>query len=214
MADAPAPLVLQQSAARHGAYRWVEHRLFELTGAWAAGPGVPPAVRLHLFEASAQHAGHAARWYDRLPVLSGVDRSALTRPLGPVLGPLLEQLAAGAPVAGSPGDPGSGLGFVAGMYRVVLPRLLDSYHQHLARLSPVADQPSRQTVAEVVRAEQDELEAASLLLGEAQREAEEAVTAAVGAFEAALTSTAGAGAERAEDGSDGLIPWPDPRCAW
>jgi hypothetical protein len=65
-------------------------------------------------------------------------------------------------------------------------------------------------VAEVVRAEQDELEAASILLGEAG----EAVTAAVGAFEAALTRTAGTGAGRAEDGSDGLIPWPDPRCAW
>ena len=69
-----------------GAYRWTEHRLFELTGAWAAEPA-PPAVRVHFDVVSGEHAWHAELWAARLPVLDWFDPDAVTGPLGSA-GPL------------------------------------------------------------------------------------------------------------------------------
>lgn len=198
------PLTLQQAAARHGAYRWIEQRLFELTGAWSASPELPPALRVHLFEASAEHASHADRWFDRLPVLATVDRDALTRPLGRVLGPLVAELAGGRP--GGPGD--AGLRFVAGLYRVALPALLDSYRRHVARLSPVADEPSRRTVAGVVQAEEEELATATGLLGGLVSDPGRAALLERAAQD--LSRALG----RLRAGSEDLVPWSDRRCAW
>lgn len=225
-----APLTLEEAAALHGAYRWAELQLFALTGAWAAGPDLPPGVRVLLFEASAQHAAHAARWFERLPVLATVDRDDLTRPLGPVLGPVMQALGEGAPapspdpgapVAPAPSaDPGAdgaspgpgtraeaGIRFVAGLAEVVLPALVESYRRHLTRLSAVADEPSRRTVAEVLRAEEAELAAARALLAEAETAGEEAWTGrSIDAIRSLL--------DRAEDPSGDLVPWSDGRCAW
>lgn len=238
--SAAAGLTLQQAAARHGAYCWVEHRLFELTGAWSAGPGLSAAFRVHLFEASLKHASHAGDWYERLPVLATVDRDELARPFGPVLGPLMAQLAEGAPApdAGSSdpqAGPDAGLRFVAGLYRVVLPRLLGSYRIHVTRLTPVADEPGRRTLAAVVRAEDEELAAGSALLETIG--ADEGAAAAMGEAAAALDAVVeralagarvrvGHGATRADEGCqqgkvpgdeappDDLLPWSDARCAW
>jgi hypothetical protein len=208
------PVTLHQAAVRHGAYRWAEHRLFELTGGWASAPGVPPAARVHLFEASAQHAWHATLWYDRLPVLAGVERDRLTRPLGPVLAPLMAAL--GEPPEPGPATEGGtdsegaeerALGFLAGLYRVVLPRLVDSYRRHGRRLAPSADGPSIRAVSLVVRDEEEQLAAGGAIveelagrpgLGRAVREATERIGQV----------TAGIGPDT------DLVPWPDGRCAW
>ena len=97
-------LRLHESATLVGCYRWVEHRLFELTGSWAP-EAATPAVQLHLDEVSIQHAWHADLFSDRLPVLDGVDPAALTVPCGPVAGPLLAAVAASAAaVGGAEGD--------------------------------------------------------------------------------------------------------------
>lgn len=224
MGDHHAPLSLLQAAARHGAYCWVERRLFQLTGAWSAGSGLRPALQVHLFEASAQHAAHAAEWYDRLPVLAVVDRDELVRPAGPVLDPLLARLAAGAPAAGGAGRPeGSpppggddapggredGVAFVAGLYRVVLPALLASYRRHATRLSPVADEPSLQALRRIVQAEVEELATATALLAEVE-EGSAATEASIATLRRLLD---GAGAAGPVDAGD-LVPWSDGRCAW
>ena len=226
--DATASLTLRQAAMRHGAYCWVEQRLFELAGAWSAGPGLPPSLRVHLFEASAQHAAHAARWYDRLPVLATMDRGELARPVGPALGPLIAHLGRGAPGADGSGageagaggvvDAEAGLRFVAGLYRVVLPRLLESYRRHALRLSPVADEPSRRTVEAVIRAEEVELAEASLLLDGDTGVAAASLGSAVRELEMLLQGAVEAPDEDPEagigDAGDGLVPWSDARCAW
>lgn len=214
-APGEAPLTLKQAAVLHGAYRWAELRLFALTGAWAAGPGVPPALRVHLFEASAQHAGHAARWQERLPVLATVDRDALTRPAGPVLGPVMAKLAEDAPAVPVPDAPhaagsepaAAGLRFVAGLYRVVLPALVGSYRRHATRLSPVADEPSRRTVADVLRAEEAEIAAACDLLREVGTAGEDGPLD--GPAEAIRRLLGGP-----EDPTGDLVPWSDGHCAW
>jgi hypothetical protein len=184
-------LPLARAAELVGAYRWAERRVFELTGAWAAEADLP-AVQIYFDRVSTDCAWHAELWEARLPVLDGWDREALTRPAGPALGPLFDALAA----------TGSTLGRLAGLTRVVLPRLLVTYERHLARAVPVTDGPVMRALR-LVRG--DELEA--LAEGEALLEgallsasdAEEAAGAQVRLEAAAV----GAGAD------GGLVPWPE-----
>ncbi len=86
-------LDLLAAAEMIGGYRWLEHRLFEITGAWSA-QAHDPGVRLHLFEASHQHAWHAQLWADRLPQLDQLDPEALSVPYGPAAGSLIDALGA------------------------------------------------------------------------------------------------------------------------
>ncbi len=157
--DDRGALRLQEVAARQGAYRWVELRLFELTGSWAAAPGLPDGARRLLFEASTSHAWHAELWWDRLPVLSGVDRERLTRPIGSAVEPLLASLVPGAfPADGEI----EGRRFCVGLARVVLPLLLVSYRRFGERLVPVADQPTIRALGLVVSDTEEELEASEV----------------------------------------------------
>ena len=137
-------LRLAEAAQLAGAYRWTEHRLFELTGSWA-GEEVEPAVQMHLDEVSSQHAWHADVWAQRLPVLDDVDPDELTRPAGPALEPLLAVLSTTTGVVPS----------LAGLYRVVVPRLLVTYDRHLARAAPATDGPTVRALRLLLR---DELE--------------------------------------------------------
>lgn len=155
--DAPA-LGLFEAARRHGAYTWVEQRLFALSGAWAAAPGLPDVARVHLFEASAQHAWHAELWAARLPVLAGVDPDELTRPAGPGAAALFDALGPGAGAASAGRDvAGAATRFLAGLTGVVLPRLLASYHDFSLHLVPVSDGPTIRALALVVADTESEL---------------------------------------------------------
>ncbi len=197
VAAARGALTLDEAAVRHGAYAWVERRLFELTGSWAAAPGLADRARPLLFEASAQHAWHAGLWEDRLPVLAGVDRAGLVRPAGHAAAPLLDGLAPGAWEADAET---AGRRFLVGLSRVVLPLLLTSYRGFARRLVPVADGPAARALTLVVRDEEEELAAAAAaadeLLGTPEASQEEAAwTRGLGD----LVGTGGA--------DDGLFPW-------
>ena len=197
-------LRLQEAAARHGAYCWVERRLFELTGSWAAAPGLPDGARLFLFEASAAHAWHAELWEARLPVLAGVDREELTRPLGGAVEPLLAALETG--VFGGD-DETAGRRFLVGLARVVLPLLLVSYRRLGQRLVPVADGPAIRALTLVVRDAEEELRAVEALV-DGLLAAPEAVQQA-----AEWTRALGDPVWRG-DGDDGLLPWSEAGHAW
>jgi hypothetical protein len=78
-----------------GAYCWLEHRIFELTGAWASAPRTaeePSAageLRVFCAALSRRHGARAECWAGRLPVRAGVDPLALVRaPAGPLAGAL------------------------------------------------------------------------------------------------------------------------------
>jgi hypothetical protein len=186
----PVPLTLAQAAERFGAYRWAEQRLFELTGAWAA-EATSPEARIHLDVVSGQHAWHAELWAARLPVLDGTDREALTRPAGPVLGPLLDEVARTSGTVAR----------LAALYRVVVPRLLTTYGRHLRRAAPATDAPAVRALRLVRRDEVESWEAGEALL-------EHLV---VGAGDAAAAAAVQARLEAglvASWAGWGLLPWP------
>ncbi|MDA8314826.1 MAG: hypothetical protein M0010_06575 [Actinomycetota bacterium] len=206
--DGRASMGLHEAATRYGAYRWVERRLFEVTGAWAAAPSLSDEAQVFCFEVSTEHAWHAELWEARLPVLAGVDRERLTRPLGPTVEPLLARLAPETP-GGT--DEAAGRRFLVGLARVVLPLLLVSYRGLGRRLVPVADAPAIRALTLVQRDEEEELAAAQAIVDaflgtpEAAQEAAE-WTRELGdpALQLALQS----------EESDGLLPWSEGPSAW
>jgi hypothetical protein len=123
------PLPLDVTAALVGEYRWIETALYEMLGSWVADMPVA-AVQVHLDAQSLRHAWHAELWGDRLPVMAGADPDGLTVP----------SPATSALFAALDGRPGA-LPLIAGLYRVVLPRLVTSYERHLQATSPFTDGP-------------------------------------------------------------------------
>ena len=123
-------LPLSDSASLVGGYRWIEQRLFELLGSRSAG-ALHPELRVHLDGQSARHAWHASLWADRLPVRDGVSADDLT--VGP---PVAAEALAALDRTG-----GTAVPLLAGLYRVVLPRLVTGYARHLRAAAPVADGP-------------------------------------------------------------------------
>jgi hypothetical protein len=144
----PAAFGLFEGAALLGTYSWVERRLFELTGAWAAQAELP-AVRLFLDRSSLEHAWHAELLAQRLPVLRGVDPASFQRPLG-ALGPLVDSLEE----LWSRPEPVRSPAVLAGLGRLVLPALLDTYRAHLERAVPWTDGPAMRALRLVMADEE------------------------------------------------------------
>ena len=139
-----------------GEYRWIEHALYALLGRWVEDAPLA-AVKVHLDAQSMRHAWHAELWADRLPVLSGSNHDRLTLPSPPTAA-LFRMLGASIPrtvtfVADENSAPGGDdssetapelpgtLPRLAGLYRVVLPRLVVSYERHLAATAVPTDGP-------------------------------------------------------------------------
>jgi hypothetical protein len=174
-------LGLEEAAGLVGGHCWIERRLFELLGVWSTADGSVPGATLVL-DRHAQHAAwRAQQWWDRLPVLAGVDRDALVRPDGPWSA--LDHPTVAGPGPGAPGRDRQIARLVVA-YRVLLPRLVGRYDRHAAGTSELADGPVRRTFGHV-RPDlvgdwvDGELLVAELLIDDA------AVTAAAGAVSAA-----------------------------
>lgn len=136
---------IEESARLLGAYAWIEGRLFEVLGALAADEPLAPAAVL--FDAASQHhAWHSALFSERLPLLPGVEPSALSRSPGRAVSDALDRLAACTDSAGR----------LAVLARVLLPRLVTGYRRHLARARMWSDAPVIRALRLVLR---DEVEA-------------------------------------------------------
>ena len=143
------PLRLGETAALVGEYRWIENALYGLLGEWVTDTPVA-AVQVHLDAQSMRHAWHAELWSERLPVLVGADPDGLTVPSAPSAA-LIAALAgthvpsdvpgSSWPPAGEVPDRPGALPRLAALYRIVLPRLVTSYHRHLRVASEVTDAP-------------------------------------------------------------------------
>lgn len=192
VAEAPAggALTLHQAATLVGAYRWIEERLFALTGRWSGQAAMTPPTQVLLFEASRQHGWHAELWAARLPLVAGIDAGALIRPAGPTLAPLLAALEGETSPARR----------LAGLHRVVLPRLATTYRRHLDRVVPVADRPVARVLRLVLADLDDQRAAGAAVLGELL-DTPEGARAAAGP--GPLDEVVG------RSGDDGcLVPWP------
>jgi hypothetical protein len=161
---APVPLTLSSTAALVGEYRWIENALYSMLGEWVTDMPVA-AVQVHLDGQSLRHAWHADLWADRLPVLAGTDPAGLTEPSDPSAAVFAALSGVSPPTEGpgstwppadqeAPGRPGA-LPRLAGLYRVVLPRLVTSYERHLRVAGPVTDGPVARTLKLVLN---DEIE--------------------------------------------------------
>jgi hypothetical protein len=144
-----------------GEYRWIENALYVMLGQWVRDMPVA-AVQVHLDGESQRHAWHAELWADRLPVLAGTDPAALTVPSAPTVALFatlegavvdLDGSATGwSEPDGATSSPRPGaLPRLAGLYRVVLPRLATTYERHLRAVShSPTDPPVRRALGLVL----------------------------------------------------------------
>jgi hypothetical protein len=161
----PLALTLGATAAIVGEYRWIENALYAALGTWVSDMPIA-AVQVHLDAQSMRHAWHAELWADRLPVLAGVDPDRLTMP-SPPSAALFAVLNGDTPAREGPGSswppagdgrsrPPGALPRLAGLYRVVLPRLAVSYRRHLGVTNSVTDGPLRRTLRLVLNDEMED----------------------------------------------------------
>jgi hypothetical protein len=144
-----------------GAYCWLEHRIFELTGAWASAPATaedPSAageLRVWCAALSRRHGARAECWARRLPVRVGVDPHALVRaPAGPLAG-ALDALA-----AEPDGPTGAGA-----LVETVLPCLQRVYEAHQATAAAASEGPVLEVLVRARREMAGEIRGGSALPG-------------------------------------------------
>jgi hypothetical protein len=125
-------------AALVGHYGWLEWRIFELTGAWAARPGGEAELVVWCAAVARRHGDLATRWAERLPVRAGVDAGALVRAPSSQLAAALERL-------GDLDDAGAALDVLVS---TVLPWLGEIYGAHLETASPVREAPVAEVLVE------------------------------------------------------------------
>lgn len=159
--DGVAWRTIDDLAGLVGAYCWVEHRLFEVTGVWAsvpeAGGSSPDAtdggLRVWCAATAQRHGALAGRWAERLPVRAGVDAAALVAaPAG--LAEALDELGATKELATG----------VATLVETVLPWVRGVYGSHLAAASPVSEASVMEVLVEARRGGRAEIRGGRSLL--------------------------------------------------
>ncbi len=131
--DTSSALSLEELARRTGAYCWLEGRLFETLGSWVST--VPESeVKLALASHARQHAWHAELWQERLPLIPHSSPERLTAPTSAEVG------AFAAAVAEARSEDQT-IEKLVGAYRVLLPRMVAAYSEHLRVTSEVSDGP-------------------------------------------------------------------------
>jgi len=159
--DGGAWRTIDELAALVGAYCWLEQRIFEVSGAWATGPGAADEdvaeFRVWSAATSRRHGAMAGRWAERLPVRTGVDAAALvTAPAQPEgLAEALEELGAAKELE---------LG-VSALVETVLPWVGGVYRSHLAAATPVSEASVMEVLVEACRVGSAEIRGGRILLG-------------------------------------------------
>ncbi len=120
-----------ETATRASNYRWFEQRLFELLGSWVSDPSLDDLETKYVVGTQSYHHEFLAElWAKRLPML-GYDPA----PVAPS-----SEIDDGLSVDRWRTYPTSGK--LAGLYRVILPRMASTYTSHLASTNEMADGPT------------------------------------------------------------------------
>lgn len=135
---------IEETGRTIGGYRWLEHRLFELTGRWSAEID-DDAAKLYLSVVSGQHAWHEELWQNHLPVLKDLDPDSLTHPSSDGLEAATTLLE----------HKGSCVERMAALFRVLLPHTIVAYERHLAICSGVVDAPIMRSLRLILRDEHE-----------------------------------------------------------
>jgi hypothetical protein len=159
--DRGAWRTIDELAALVGTYTWLEHRIFEVTGAWATGAGPVDddvaALRVWSAATSRRHGALAGRWADHLPVRAGVEPAALvTLPAEP------ERLAEAFEELGATKELAVG---VSALVETVLPWVGGVYGSHLAAATPVSEASVMEVLVDARRDGWVEIQGGRSLLG-------------------------------------------------
>ncbi len=142
------------ATARYAAhFQWIEEQIFEILGGWSVSLTEPEA-KLLVARHAAHHGWHAQLWAERRPNLREASIG------DPESADWLDLI--GGVQAGS-GEYSSILK-LAGMYRVLLPRLTAQYSNVLASTAEVADKPVIRTIQLVMADEREDAQEGKILL--------------------------------------------------
>ncbi|HYX44839.1 MAG TPA: hypothetical protein VE760_07335 [Acidimicrobiales bacterium] len=128
-------LTLEEAARVAGHARWLEDRLFSVTGEWVAVED-DPAAKAVFSAHSLRHAWHASVWSDRIPRVAHLEPDALTAPAGPDVSAFVNGLAA----ATRKGADGTRERMT--LLGALLRGLVADYRERVARAHPLADGPT------------------------------------------------------------------------
>lgn len=142
-------------------FQWVEEQIFEILGRWSLELPEPEA-KLLVARHAAHHGWHAQLWSERVPNLR---EGSVRAPDPSGWANLLEA------VQESSSRHATALR-LAGMYRVVLPRLIGQYRQVASRTSEAADRPVMRTIRLVTNDEHQDAQEGEILLQSLLREAD------------------------------------------
>jgi hypothetical protein len=144
-------VLIRDTARRLAHHAWVERRLFEVVGGWAANTSDGDVARV-LGAQSYHHAWRASLFEERVPLLHDLDPGELEAPAS---------LVAFLDAAAAPTDV---LERLVGLVRVVVPDLVARYEEDLAAASPVADAPVIRALRLALADAQEDWRAALVLL--------------------------------------------------
>jgi hypothetical protein len=159
--DGVAWRTIDELAALVGTYTWLEHRIFEVTWAWATGAGSVDddvaEMRVWSAASSRRHGALAGRWAEHLPVRAGVEPAALvTVPAAP------EGLAEAFEELGATKELTVG---VSALVEAVLPWVGGVYGSHLAVATPVSEASVMEVLVDARRDGWAEIQGGQSLLG-------------------------------------------------
>lgn len=137
--EQPSALGVEATARRIGHALWVEERLFQVVGSWiVSAPDI--VVKERLAAHCHQHAAHVASWTERLPRATGVDGPSMVESPGTGVETALERMSA----------PTDTLARLAGLVRVVVPRLIAAHTFHRNVTNSVTDGPTATLLESVI----------------------------------------------------------------
>ena len=158
-------MLIRDTAVHLAHHAWIERRLYEVVGAWAATSSDGEVAGL-LAATAQHHAWHASLLGERVPVVHDLDPAELEP--APGRAAYLDAVAASA----------DDVERLVALGQVVLPDLLRGYRTMLDDADPVTDAPVARALRLVVLDEQEDRQAAEVVLRSRLRDEDHVVRAA------------------------------------